>query len=323
MASRIVKVLRRVLKPIVGVVVLLLFVTISVFLLLEITPTSPVDAILPPGASPEQIEAAREQFGLNDPLPVRYVNWLGDVVHGDFGRSFSTREPVFGMITESGPVSLEIAVLAMLVALAISVPVGVWSAYRPGGVVDRVSTILISATLATPAFVLGILLVYALAVKVHLFPILGWVPFSEDPVEHFRHAALPVLTLAAGECVLFTRLLKGDMLATLRQDHVLSARARGLPTWRILTRHSLRQSSFSLVTVLGVVIGRLIGGTVIVESIFSIPGMGTMVIGAVLARDYIVIQAVVLLTALLYLLLNILVDLSYPLLDPRVRKSTV
>jgi len=129
-----------------------------------------------------------------------------------------------------------------------------------------------------------------------------------------------VITLAAGECVLFTRLLRGDMLATLQQDHVLSARARGLPTWRILVRHALRQSSFSLITVSGVVIGRLIGGTVIVESIFSLPGMGTLVVNSILNRDYIVVQGVVLVTAVIYLLMNTLVDLSYPLLDPRVRK---
>jgi peptide/nickel transport system permease protein len=199
----------------------------------------------------------------------------------------------------------------------------VWSAYRPGGLLDRVSTFLISATLATPAFVLGILLVYLFGVQLGVLPILGWTPFSEDPVEHIQRLILPVLTLAAGECVLFTRLLKGDMMATLQQDHVLSARARGLPTWRILLRHALRQSSFSLVTVSGVVIGRLIGGTVLVEAIFSLPGMGTMVITAIHSRDYIVVQAMVLLTAVIYLLINTAVDLTYPLLDPRVRKVRV
>jgi len=305
-----------------GRLVLLLFlVTAAAFLLLQLTPGSPVDSILPPDATPEQIASAREQFGLNDPLPVQYVHWLGNVLTGDLGRSYSTRQDVLSMIAEAAPVSLEIATLALLTSLLISVPVAVWGAYRPGGLVDRVSTVVTSATLATPAFVLGILLVFALGVKLGLLPILGWVPFSRNPASHVEHLILPVLTLAAGECVLFTRLLKGDMMATLQQDHVLSARARGLPTWRILTKHALRQSSFSLITVMGVVVGRLIGGTVLVESIFSIPGMGTLLIGAIQSRDYIVIQAIVLLTALLYLVLNTLVDLSYPLLDPRVRKE--
>ncbi|KAA1425424.1 ABC transporter permease [Mumia zhuanghuii] len=299
---------------------LLFLVTVAVFLLLDLIPGSPVDAILPPEATPEQRAAAAEQYGLNDPMWQRYLDWLGGILQGDFGRSFQTGLSVSDQILERAPVSIELAVLAMIVALAVSIPVGVWSAYRPGSVVDRVSTFMISATLATPAFVLGILLVYVFAVKLGWLPVLGWVPFSEDPAEHIKRLILPVLTLAAGECVLFTRLLKGDMMATLQQDHVLSARARGLPTRSILTRHSLRQSSFSLVTVSGVVIGRLIGGTVLVEAIFSLPGMGTMVITAIQSRDYIVVQAVVLLSAIVYLSMNTLVDLSYPLLDPRVRK---
>ena len=305
----------------VGKFLLLLFlVSVVSFLLLELIPGSPIDALLPPDATPEQIAQATEVYGLNDPLPVRYLEWVGGILHGDFGRSFQTQESVSSMIAERAPVSVEIAVLAMLVALLISIPVGVISAYRPGGVIDRIATFFVSMTLATPAFVLGIVLVYVFGVKLKLLPILGWVPFSEDPVGHVTHLILPVLTLAAGECVLLTRLLKGDMMATLQQDHVLSARARGLPTQRILMHHSLRQSSFSLITVSGVVFGRLIGGTVLVEAIFSLPGMGTMTISAIQARDYIVVQAVVLLSAVVYLGMNTLVDLSYPLLDPRVRK---
>lgn len=300
--------------------VLLLLVTVAVFLLLELTPGSPVDAILPPDATPEQIASARERFGLNDPLYIRYFDWIGGVLQGDLGRSFQTQLAISDTIAERAPVSLELAGLSMLVALVVSVPVGAWSAYRPRGVIDRVATVLTSATLATPSFVLGILLVYLFGVELGWLPILGFVPFSEDPVEHFTRLVLPVVTLAAGECVLFIRLLKGDMMATLQQDHVLSARARGLPTWRILTKHALRQSSFSLVTVSGVVLGRLIGGTVIVEAIFSLPGLGTMVVSAINSRDYVLVQAMVLLSAVFYLLLNTLVDLSYPLLDPRVRK---
>jgi peptide/nickel transport system permease protein len=299
---------------------LLAMVTVAVFLLLELVPGSPVDAILPADASPEQVEEARKLYGLDQPLVQRYFDWVGGVLQGDFGRSFQTGMSVAETIADRAPVSLELAFFAMVVALGVSIPVGIWSAYRPGGLLDRVSTFVISATLATPAFVLGILLVYVFAVQLGVLPILGWVPFSEDPVEHVKRLILPVLTLAAGECVLFTRILKGDMMATLQQDHVLSARARGLPTWRILLRHSLRQSSFSLVTVSGVVIGRLIGGTVLVEAIFALPGMGTMVISAIQARDYIVVQAMVLLSAVIYLLMNTLVDLTYPMLDPRVRK---
>lgn len=299
---------------------LLVMVTFGIFLLLELTPGNPIDSILPPDATPEQIAEAKEQYGLNGSLLERYLSWIGGVVHGDFGRSFQTGGSVSEMILERVGVSLELAVLAVVVALVVSIPVGIWSAYRPRGVVDRVSSFVIAGTLATPSFVLGIVLAYIVGLQLGVLPLLGWVPFSEDPVGHVKSLILPVITLAAAECVLFTQLLKSDMGATLKQDHVLSARARGLPTRSILTRHSLRQSSFSLVTVSGVVLGRLIGGTVIVETIFSLPGLGTMVITAINARDYIVVQAVVLLTALVYLLMNTLVDVSYPLLDPRVRK---
>jgi len=299
---------------------LLAAVTIAVFLLLELIPGDPVDGLVPAGASEEMRQQAREMYGLDQPLIERYLSWLGGIMQGDFGRSYTTRMPVMTAVGERAPVSLELAALAMIVALLISIPVAVWSAYRPRGVVDRIATAVTSATLAIPSFVLGILLVYVFAVEMGVLPVLGWVSFAEDPVKHFEYLILPVMTLAAGECVLFTRLLKGDMMATLQQDHVLSARARGLPTWRILIRHALKQSSFSLVTVSGVVIGRLIGGTVIVESIFAIPGLGTLVVTSIQSRDFIVVQAIVLLSALLFLTLNALVDVTYPWLDPRVRK---
>ena len=306
--------------PVGRFLLLLSMVTVAVFLLLQMIPGDPVDGLVPAGASDEMREQARATYGLDDPVLQRYLSWLGGILHGDFGRSFLTQTNVSSMIAQRAPLSLELAVLAMGLALAVSIPVGVWSAYRPGGYLDKIATMVISATLATPSFVLGILLVFVFGVQLGVLPILGYVPFSENPLQHIKYMILPVLTLAAGECVLLTRMLKGDMMATLQQDHVLSARARGLPTWRILARHALRQSSFSLITVSGVVIGRLIGGTVIVESIFSLPGMGVLVVNSILTRDYIVVQAVVLLSALVYLLMNTLVDLAYPLLDPRVRK---
>ncbi|WP_208430715.1 ABC transporter permease [Aeromicrobium yanjiei] len=317
---KLIRVRRRAL-PVAKFVLLIWMVSVAVFLLLELIPGDPVDGLVPPGASQEMRDQATRIYGLDQPLVQRYLDWVGGIFQGDFGRSFTTQSPVMSMIAERAPVSLEIAFLSMVLALVISIPVGVWSAYRPGGVIDKIATALTSATLATPSFVLGILLVFIFGVQLGLLPILGWVPFAEDPLLHIQYLILPVVTLAAGETVLFTRLLKGDMMATLQQDHVLSARARGLPTWRILARHALRQSSFSLVTVSGVVIGRLIGGTVIIEAIFGLPGMGTLVVNSILSRDYIVVQAVVLLSALVYLLMNTLVDLAYPWLDPRVRKA--
>jgi peptide/nickel transport system permease protein len=319
--NRVWAAVRRNTAPLGRFIVLLFLVTVAVFLILEFIPGDPIDTVLPPEATPEQRAAATEKYGLDDPLYARYFAWIGAVLRGDLGTSIQTGQSVGDMLAERASVSIELAFLAVAVSLAISVPVAVWSAYRPGGTADRIATFATSAFLATPPFVLGLLLVFVFGVELRILPILGYVPLSDNALEHYRRLILPVLTLAVGEMVLFTRLLKGDMMETLQQDHVLSARARGLPTYSILTRHSLRQSSFSLVTVSGVVLGRLIGGTVLVEAIFGIPGMGTMVITAINSRDYVVVQAVVLVSAVLYLGLNALVDLAYPLLDPRVRKG--
>lgn len=313
--------LRRQAGSLIQFLLLLFLVSVAVFLLLELIPGNAVDALLPPDATAEQIAAAQVAYGLNDPLYQRYFSWIGGVLQGDFGTSFQTGLPVGEMIWERLPVSAEIALLSVFLALAVSIPAAVWSAYRPGGIVDRVSTIIASALLATPSFVLGILLVFVFAMTLGLFPPMGWIPFSEDPIGHIQRIILPVVTLATSEIVLFLRILKGDMMTTLQQDHVLSARARGLPTWRILTGHALKQSSFSLVTVSGMMIGRLIGGTVLIEAIFSLPGLGNLALNGIHSRDFVVVQAVVLVCAVGYIVINALVDMSYPLLDPRVRKE--
>lgn len=312
---------RSVVTAVAKALALLLLVSFATFMLLELVPGDVIDGIVPEGASQEVRDEARALYGLDRPVLERYADWVGDILRGDFGRSFRTRQPITDLIVERLPVSMELAALAVLTALVISVPTAVWSAYRPGGWVDRVATIVSSAALATPSFVLGVLLAFFFAVNLGVLPLLGYVPLSENPVDHFRYLVLPVLTLASFECVLFIRLLRADMIATLQQDHVLSARARGIPTWSILVRHSLRQSSFSLITVSGVVLGRLIGGTVIAEAIFSVPGMGTLVINAINSRDFLVVQAVVLVSAVTYMAMNALVDLTYPLLDPRVRRA--
>ena len=314
-------VIRRRVLSVTRFVALLFLVSLATFMLLELMPGDPVDSLAPEGATDEVREQIRVAYGLDQPLATRYLDWLGNLAHGDLGSSFQTKVPISQTLLERGPVSLELALLAMLVALLAAVPLGAYSAYRPGGVIDRVTTFLSSSTLAIPSFVLGVVAVWVFGVQLGWLPIVGWTSFSENPAEHVRSMILPVLTLAAGECVLFIRVLKNDMISTLQQDHVLSARARGLPTGRILARHALRQSSFSLVTVSGVSLGRLIGGTVIIEMIFAIPGLGSWVVTAINYRDFIVVQAVVLVSAVVYLVMNTLVDLAYPLLDPRVRKA--
>jgi peptide/nickel transport system permease protein len=309
------------LRRVATLLVVLLLVSMAAFLLLELIPGDPLATLLPEGATPEvraQVEAA---YGLDQPLWKRYVDWLGHALQGDLGRSLQSQVPVSHAIFERLPVTLELAGLALLLALVIAIPVGVYSGYRPGGILDRIATFLCSITLSIPNFLLGVLLVFVFAVSLRMLPVTGWTPISRSFTGHVQGLILPVVTLAAVEAVAFIRLLRNDMVATLQQDYVLSARSRGLTTGRILFGHALRPSSFSLVTVLGVTLGRLIGGTVIVETLFSLPGLGSLVINAISNRDYLMVQGIVLVVAVAYVLINTLVDLSYPLLDPRVRAS--
>jgi len=299
----------------------LLVVSMAAFLLLELIPGDPLATLLPEGATPEvraQVEAA---YGLDQPLWRRYLEWLGGALQGDLGRSLQSQVPVTDAIFERLPVTVELAGLSLILALLVAIPVGVYSGYRPGGLLDRIATFVCSVTLSIPNFLLGVLLVFVFAVNLRMLPVTGWTPISRSLGGHIQSIILPVITLGAVEAVAFIRLLRNDMVATLQQDYVLSARARGLATARILFGHALRPSSFSLVTVLGVTLGRLIGGTVIVETLFSLPGLGSLVINAISNRDYLMVQGIVLVVAVAYVLINTLVDLSYPLLDPRVRAS--
>ncbi|MBM4468562.1 ABC transporter permease subunit [Rhodococcus hoagii] len=312
---------RRVSVAAAKLIAVLTLVSVVTFLLLEMIPGDPLAAMLPEGASPEMRAAAAERFGLDGPLVQRYLEWVGNALQGDLGRSMQTQVPVIDAIVERLPVTLELAGLSILVALLIALPLGVYSGYRPGGIADRIVTLVCSVTLSIPSFLLGVLLVFVFAVTLHALPVTGWTPLSAGLVPHLRSLVLPVATLAAIEAVAFIRLLRNDMAATLQQDFVLSARARGISTPRILVVHALRPSAFSLVTVLGVSLGRLIGGTVIVETLFSLPGLGSLVVTAINGRDYLLVQGIVLVVAVAYVLLNSLVDLAYPLLDPRVRSA--
>ncbi|OLL21297.1 ABC transporter permease [Rhodococcus sp. M8] len=308
-------------RYIVKLLAVLLLVSVTTFLLLEMLPGDRLASVLPDGATPEMRAAAEERFGLDGPPVQRYFEWLGGALQGDLGRSMQSQVPVTQAIVERLPVTLELAAVSILLALLVAIPVGIYSGYRPGGVVDRIVTFLCSVTLSIPSFLLGVLLVFVFAVSLPALPVTGWTPLSEGLVPHIRSLVLPVVTLAAVEAVGFVRLLRNDMVATLQQDFVLSARARGLSTPRILLVHALRPSAFSLLTVMGVSLGRLIGGTVIVETLFSLPGLGSLVMTAITGRDFLLVQGIVLVVAVSYVLLNAFVDLAYPLLDPRVRTS--
>jgi peptide/nickel transport system permease protein len=299
----------------------LLVVSFLTFLLTTLLKGDPALMILgPEGAQdPEAVAAVREDLRLDNPLPTRYVAWLGDAVTGDLGRSYRTGQSVTEAIGERLPVTLEIGVLAIAIALAAAIPLGTLSAFRAGGAADRAITGTSFGLLAVPSFMMAILLIWILAEVLGWLPATGWVRLTDDPVENLRTAIMPALALAIGEAAVYTRLLRADMITTLQQDSITMARAKGIPTRRILFRHALRPSSFSLMTVVGLQVGAIIGGAVIVEQLFALPGIGRLLVDSILQRDLIMVQGVALVIAISFVVINFIVDLLYTVLDPRIR----
>jgi peptide/nickel transport system permease protein len=297
----------------------LVAVSLLTFLIASLLPGDLAYVILGDQATPEKVAALRHDMGLDQPIWWRYLSWLGNVLQGDFGRSFRTGQTVLQAVMERLPVSLELMLLAQLGALAIGIPLAIACAVRSGSAFDRFMTGSAFSMLSVPAFLSAILLIYLFAVELRWLPATGYVPFSEDPVGNLRCFLLPALTLALGEWPVLMRVLRSDMIATLQEDYIAMARAKGLKPSRILLVHALKPSSLTLVTVTGINIGRLIGGTVIVESIFALPGIGRLLLGAIFTRDLIILQGVVLFVACGYVLMNFVVDMLYAVLDPRIR----
>lgn len=313
---------RRFVLPVLELVAVLLLVSLGVFLLLTLVPGDPAVAVLGEGRTPQEYEALREQLGLNDPFLSRYLEWLGGVVTGDLGTSIvPPQTSVWGRILSALPVSLELAVLGLVMALLISVPLAMWSAYHEGGRVDRTISAVSFGLLSMPSFLVGLLLIALLVDAFGLFPRNEWVRLGTSVTGNLHHAFLPALTIALMEGAMFTRILRNDLVTTLHEDFILAARARGLSPLRIMLSDALRPSSFSMVTVLGLSIGRLVGSTVIVEYLFALPGMGKLVIDAANQGNYPIVQGAVLVIAVIYVLSNTLIDLSYGYLDPRTRRA--
>ena len=297
----------------------LVAVSLLTFLIASLLPGDLAYVILGDQATPEKVAALRHDMGLDQPIWWRYLSWLGHVLQGDFGRSFRTGQTVLQAVTERLPVSLELMVLAELGALAIGIPLAIACAVRSGSAFDRFMTGSAFGMLSVPAFLSAILLIYLFAVELRWLPATGYVPFEDDPIGNLRSFLLPALTLALGEWPVLMRVLRSDMIATLQEDYIAMARAKGLKPSRILLVHALKPSSLTLVTVTGINIGRLIGGTVIVESIFALPGIGRLLLGAIFTRDLIILPGVVLFVACGYVLMNFIVDMLYAVLDPRIR----
>lgn len=294
-------------------------VTVMVFLMLHLIPGDPARVALGEEATPKAVAALRVQMGLNLPLPAQYLHWVGQVVQGNFGRSLLDGTSVLKDVLQALPVTFEITVLAILTALLVGIPVGIIAARLRGSLADWIATILALAALSIPAFWLGILFILYFAVRLHMFPAGGYVPITKNLGANLALMVLPSVSLGLRSAAVIARMLRGSLLEVLGADFVRTARAKGVSERRALWRHALRNALLPVVTVGGLEFAGLLGGVVITEQIFGIPGMGQLLVNAILQRDITTVQGEVLFIALIVLIVNLLTDLSYSLLDPRIQ----
>lgn len=306
-------------------VITLFAVTFLTSFMLELLPGDPALAVMGAdtfNASPARLDAVRRDLGFDKPVVERYVDWVSKAARGDFGRSYRTRQPVSDAIKDRLPVTLELLVLTEIFALGAALVVAPIAALRPGKLFDRATTTMSFGLLSVPTFVGGLLLIYIMAVRLNLLPATGFVPIRDGIVDNLRSLLLPALTLAAAEAAVYTRVLRAEMISTLQEDYMLTARAKGLSTRRLLMRHALRPSSLPLITLIGINVGLLIGGAVVVEPLFGLPGLGRLTIDSIGNRDYLTVQGIVALLTVGYVLINYLVDVLYLFADPRIRHAT-
>ena len=297
----------------------LLVVTLLVFSLVRLLPGDPARLQLGEEGTPQAISELRHQMGLDRPVAVQYASWLGDLGRLNLGRSLQDHTPVSGLIAEKLPTTFELAVLSLLVAVLLALPAGIFSALQPGSWVDRVVTLLALSGISLPSFFLGILLVYLFSVTLAWIPASGYVGLGENPGLNLKLMLLPAITLGVGSGAVLTRFLRSSLLEVLGQDYVRTARAKGVASRLVIVKHALRNALIPVVTVLGLQLGGLLGGAVVTEQIFSVPGFGRLLVDAVFTRDLPVIQGMVLTSAALVFLVSFLIDLAYGAIDPRVR----
>ncbi len=293
-------------------------VSVGVFALMHLVPGDPVRLALGTRYDPETYAALRHEAGLDRPLISQYFHWLGDAIRGDLGISFRSQDPVAAVIGERLPATISLAVAAILVALLISVPLGLLSALHPRSVLDRAATVVSQFGISVPDFWLGILAILVFAGSLGWFPAGGYVPLTDDPARWLSHLVLPALTVGVVSGAVLTRFVRASALEVLGEDHTRTARAKGLPERTILRRHVLRNAAVPVLTVAGIQLAYLLSGVVVVEIVFSWNGLGQLALQAVQARDYPVLQGAVLLFALVFLVVNLVVDLLYAALDPRI-----
>ncbi len=306
---------RRFLTAIVSVVL----ASMLVFSALLAVPGDPAEVILGLNASPQALTALRHQLGLDQPPAKRYVEWLGGILHGDFGESLNYQKPVGGLIRDRLAVSVPLALGAALVACLIALPLGILAALRRGTPLDPLVTSLSQLGAAVPSFWLGLMLILLFAVRWHLLPAGGFVPWTADPIKAAGSLLLPVLALGVGQAAVMTRMTRAAMIEVLDQDYIRTARAKGLAGRRVVLVHALRNALVTIVTIFGLSLTNVFIGSIIIEQVFALPGMGRLVLSAIGARDFPLLQGEILVYASTIVALSFLVDVSYGFLDPRIR----
>ncbi|MBI2204963.1 MAG: ABC transporter permease [Candidatus Rokubacteria bacterium] len=299
----------------------LLLDVVLIFSLIHFTPGDPARLIVGDerGGS-ANVDKVREQLGLNRPLPAQFAAYIAGLVRGDMGRSFFSREPVFDMLASRVPLTLALAIISLVIGLAVALPTGVLAAVKRGSIWDQAFMLLAMLGVSMPSFWFATVLMLVFAVALGWFPVVGYATFTDSPGRWLWHLVLPATAIGVAQAALTARMTRASLLEVLRLDYVtLTARAKGLPEWRVILKHALANAAFPIVTIVGMNFAFLLGGVVIIETVFALPGVGSLLINSVARRDYHVIQGVLLFVAAANVMMNLVVDLSYVVIDKRVR----
>lgn len=307
------------LKRLAAAVPVMLIVAIITFMLMHIGPVDPASRIAGELATPAEVEKIRAAMGLDRPLAHQFFGWLGNVVTGDLGTSILNKTPVLDLVGQRIEPTLSITLFTIVFAVVLAVPMGVLAAWNAGTWIDHLIMALAVVAFSMPVFLVGYLMIYQFSIELRWLPVQGYKPLGDGVVPYLRHLVLPVVSLGLVFLALIARMTRATMLEVLNQDYIRTARAKGLGNTRILVLHALKNAANPIVTTIGFGIAALIGGVVVTETVFSIPGIGRLTIDAVIRRDFPVIQGVILLFSLAYVLINLAIDLSYALFDPRIR----
>ncbi|MGZ2257189.1 ABC transporter permease [Roseobacter sp. A03A-229] len=298
----------------------MVLVALFVFLMLRLAPGDPASVIAGDYATAEDVERIRQQLGLSDPIVVQFLRWVGALVQGDLGTSIFSGKPVTELIGQRIEPTILLAITTIVFAVVVAVPLGTLAAFRAGSLLDRVVMLFSVSGFSVPVFVLGYILIYTFSMTLKILPVQGYKsPFTEGLGPFLYHITLPTVTLSVIFIALIARMTRASVIEVLEEDYIRTARAKGQSELTILMRHALRNAAVPVVTVIGIGIALLIGGVVVTESVFNIPGLGRLVLDAVLARDYPIIQGLILFFSFIYIFINLMIDLSYTLLDPRIR----